>query len=71
MGTNRNLICHTGLQKCEIQNKILHHFGGFFHQIKVRLSIGRKDSIQTVIRTSRWLEAAQNFEVFSNIRDEN
>jgi hypothetical protein len=36
--------------------------------------IGREDSIQTVIRTSRRLdsflyEAAQNFEVFSNIQN--
>jgi hypothetical protein len=47
-------------------------FGGFFHQMKVRKPIGRKDSIQTVILTSRRLdsflyEAAQNFEVISNI----
>jgi hypothetical protein len=32
-----------------IQTKIVQHFGGFFHQIKVRQPIGRKDSIQTVI----------------------
>jgi hypothetical protein len=49
--------------------KIEQHFGGFFHQIKVRQPIGRQDSMQTVIRTSRRLdlflhEAAQNFEVF-------
>jgi hypothetical protein len=30
--------------------------GGFFQQIKVRQPVGRKDSIQTVIRTSRRLE---------------
>ncbi len=60
-----------------IQTKILdvvQSFGGFFHQIKVRQTIERKDSIQTVIRTSRRLdsffyEAAQNFEVFSNIQN--
>jgi hypothetical protein len=57
-----------------IQTKIVQHFGGFFHQIKVRQSIGRKDAIQTMIRTSRRLvsflyEAAQNFEVFSNIQN--
>jgi hypothetical protein len=43
------------------------------HQIKVRQPKGRKDSIQTVIQTSRRLdsflyEEAQNFEVFSNIQ---
>ncbi len=42
-------------------------------QIKVRQPIGRQDSMQTVIRTSRRLdiflhEVAQNFEVFSNIQ---
>jgi hypothetical protein len=55
-----------------IQIKIEQHFGRFFHQIKVRQPIGRQDSMQTVIRTNRRLdsflhEAAQNFEVFSNI----
>jgi hypothetical protein len=58
-----------------IQTKIEQHFGGFFHQIKVRQPIGRQDSMQTVIRTSRRLdsflhEVAQNFEVFSNIQDQ-
>jgi hypothetical protein len=57
-----------------IQTKIEKHFGGFFHQIKVRQPIGRQDSIQTVIRTSRRLdsflhEADQNFEAFSNIQE--
>ncbi len=52
------------------------HFGGFFHQIKVCQPIGRKDSLQTVNRVSRGLdlflhEAAQNFELFSNIQDQN
>jgi hypothetical protein len=56
-----------------IQNKIEQHICGFFHQIKVRQPIGRQDSMQTVIRTSRrldifLLEVAQNFEVFSNIQ---
>jgi hypothetical protein len=51
------------------------HFGGFFHQIKVRQPIGRKDSIQTEYRRSRRLEAflylaAQNFELFLNIQDQ-
>ena len=55
-----------------IQTKIVEHFGGFFHHIKVRQPILRKESKQTVIQTSRRLdsflyEAAQNFEVFSNI----
>ncbi len=56
-----------------IQTRIVQHFGRFFHQINVRQSIGRKDYIQTSILTSRRLdsilyEAAQNFEVFSNIQ---
>jgi hypothetical protein len=55
------------------QNKIELLFGGFFHQMKVRQPIGRQDSMQTVNRTSRRLgsilhEAAQNFEVVSNIQ---
>jgi hypothetical protein len=42
----------------------------------VRQPIGRKDSKQTVIPTSRRLdsflyEAAQNFDLFSNIQDQN
>jgi hypothetical protein len=54
-----------------IQTRIKQHFGGFFHQIKVRQPIGRQDSMQTMIRTSRRLdsflhEAAQNF---SNIQE--
>jgi hypothetical protein len=32
-----------------IQTKIEQHFGGFFHQIKVRQPIERQDSMQTVI----------------------
>jgi hypothetical protein len=48
-----------------IQTKIEHHFGGFFHQINVHQPIGRQDSMQTMIRTSRRSdsflhEAAQN-----------
>jgi hypothetical protein len=55
-----------------IQTKIVQHFGGFFHEIIVRQPIGRKDSVQTMIGTSRRLgsflyEAAQNFKAFSNI----
>ncbi len=51
-----------------IQTKIVQHFGGFFHQTKVRQPIGRKDSIQTMIQANMRLdmdiflyEAAQNF----------
>jgi hypothetical protein len=45
-------------------------------QIKVRQPIGRQDSMKTVIQTSRKLdlflhEAAQNFELLSNIQDPN
>jgi hypothetical protein len=55
------------------QTKIELHLGGFFHQIKVRQPIGRQHSMQTVNQTSRRLgsilyEAAQNFEVVSNIQ---
>jgi hypothetical protein len=55
-----------------IQTKIVQYLGGFFHEIKVRQPIGRKDSVQTMIETSKRLdsflyEAAQNFEAFSNI----
>jgi hypothetical protein len=62
-------------QQSAIQTKIEQHFGGFFQQIKVRQPIGRKDSKQTVIPTSRRLdsflyEAAQNFELFLNIQDQ-
>jgi hypothetical protein len=32
-----------------IQTNIELHFGGFFHQMKVRQPIGRQDSMQTVI----------------------
>jgi hypothetical protein len=46
--------------------------GGFFQQIKVRQTVGRKVSIQTVIQISKRLyqflnEAAQNFEGYLNI----
>jgi hypothetical protein len=52
-----------------IQTKIELHFGG------VRQPIGRQDSMQTVIQTSRRLdsflhEAAQIFELLSNIQDQ-
>jgi hypothetical protein len=58
-----------------IQTKIeQQHFGRFFHKRKLRQPIGRQDSMQTMIRTSRKLdsflhEAAQNFEDFSNIQE--
>ncbi len=60
-------------QQSAIQTKIEHHFVRFFQQIKGRQPIGRKDSKQTVIPTSRRLdsflcEAAQIFELFSNSR---
>jgi hypothetical protein len=32
-----------------IQTKIGQHFGGFFHQIKVRQPVGRQDYMQTMI----------------------
>jgi hypothetical protein len=62
-------------QQSAIQTKIEQHFGGFFQQIKVRQPIGRKDAKQTVIPTNRrsdsfLYEAAQNFELFSNIQDQ-
>jgi hypothetical protein len=57
-----------------IQTNMVHHFGGFFHQVKVCQPIGSKDFIQTVIRISRRLysslyDAAQNSDVFSNIQN--
>jgi hypothetical protein len=64
------------LQHSAIKTKIEQHFGGFFHQIKVYQTIGRKDSMLTLIRISRRLdlflhEAAQSFELFPNIQDQN
>jgi hypothetical protein len=57
------------------QTKIELHYGRFFHQMKVRQPIVRQDSMQTVNRTSRRFdsflhEAAQNFELLSNIQDQ-
>ncbi len=43
------------------------HFGGFFHQMKVRQPIARQDSMQTVNRTSRRLES---FLHEANIQDQ-
>jgi hypothetical protein len=45
-------------------------FWRIFSSMKVRQPIARQDSLQTVIGTSRRLEAAQNFEIFSNIQDQ-
>jgi hypothetical protein len=58
-----------------IKTKIELHFGVFFHQMKVRQPMGRQDSMETVIQTSRRLdsflhEASQNFELLSNIQDQ-
>jgi hypothetical protein len=63
------------LHHSTIQTKKELDFGGFFHQVTVRQPIGRKDSMQTVNRTSRRLdsflhEAAQNFELILNIQDQ-
>ncbi len=44
-------------QHLTIQTKIVKHIGRFFHQIKVRQPIGRQDSVQTVIGTSRRLDS--------------
>ncbi len=57
------------LQQPAIQTKIVQSFGGFFHLIKVRQPIRRKDSIQTVIRTSRGrihfsMKRLQLFQIF-------
>jgi hypothetical protein len=62
------------LHHSAIQTKIELHFGGFFLLMKVRQPIGRQNSMQTVIRKSRRLEsglheAAQNFELLSNIQN--
>jgi hypothetical protein len=43
-------------QQSAIHSKTEHHFGGFFQQIQVRKLIGRKDSKQTVIPTSKRLD---------------
>jgi hypothetical protein len=75
-GINCSLDCGLQVKKFHhsaTQTKIELHFGGFFHQMKVRQPIGRRHSMQTVNRTSRRLgsilhEAAQNFEVVSNIQ---
>jgi hypothetical protein len=69
MCANRYLFLQTVLQKCgrgqqfeenqqsAIQTNNEHHFGGFFQQIKGQQPIGREDSKQTVIPTSRRLDS--------------
>ncbi len=57
-------------QHLAIQTKIEQHFGGLFHQIKVRPT-GRQDSMQNIYPNKQEVgffmhEAAQNYEVFSN-----
>jgi hypothetical protein len=46
--------------------KIELHFGGYFHQMKVRQPIGRQHSMQTVNRTSRILGG--DFFLFSSVQ---
>jgi hypothetical protein len=60
-------------QRPAIQTKIVQQFGGFFHQIKVRQPIGRKDSIQTICRRMWRLEAFlySADELFSRNQDQN
>ena len=62
-------------QHLAIQTKTVQHFGRFFHQMKVCQPIGRKNSIQTVIRTSRrgWihfcmkrLRTLKSFKIFKS-----
>jgi hypothetical protein len=59
-------------QHLAIQTKIEQHFAGFFHQIKVRQQIGRQDSMQTVIRTSRRFDSflheatLKSFQIFKS-----
>jgi hypothetical protein len=62
-------------QQSAIQTKIDQQFCCFFQQMKVRQPVGRNDSKQTVIPTSRrWdsflYEEAHDFELFSNIHDQ-
>jgi hypothetical protein len=49
-----------------IQTKIEENFGGFFHQIKVCQPIGRKDSKQPVIPTSKRLRNFISSQIFKN-----
>jgi hypothetical protein len=50
------LLVSKEFQHPAIKTKIGQHFGGFFLQIKVCHPIGRQDSKQTVIQTSRRLD---------------
>ncbi len=64
------------LQHPAIQTKIVLYFGGFFQQTKVCQPIERKDSVQAVCLRLKRLEAflylaAQNFELFYKIQDQN
>jgi hypothetical protein len=61
-------------QHHEIQTKIVQSFGGFFHQIKVQAN--RKKGFYTNLDPNKqevgfifMYEAAQNFEVLSNIQN--
>ncbi len=45
------------VQHPAIQTKIEQYFGGFFHKIKVHQPIGRQDSMQIVIQTSKRLDS--------------
>jgi hypothetical protein len=65
-----------GNQQSAIQTKIDHHFWWIFSTNKRATANRKKGSKQTVIPTSRRLdsflyEVAQNFELFSNIQDQN
>jgi hypothetical protein len=85
MYTNRNLFCQTGLQICgkvnitAIQTKTVQHFGGFFDQIfSSQTAPANKKKGFCINRVPKKQEleafiylAAQNFELFSNIRDQN
>ncbi len=55
------------------KTKIEQHFGGFFHQIKVRQPIGRQDSMQAVIHIGGWihfcmkrLRTLKSFQIFKS-----
>jgi hypothetical protein len=43
----RREMWERGVHHSGFQTKIELHFGGFFHQMKVRQPIGRQDSMQT------------------------
>ncbi len=68
------LLVSKEFQHPGIQTKIEQHFGCNFHQIKVHQAIGRQDSMQTVIWTSRrfdyfcmkLLRALESFRIFKS-----